>query len=147
VRLAWALAAASFVWLALLAGGASCAPDGASWFCDAIFRFCSYVCHQRPERSFHWGAQAWPVCARCLGLYVAAPAGAALAIVARAPVSFPGGGRNLVVLCGAAIPTFLTWMLEHAAGMMMSNALRFAAALPLGAVVAWVLVRTARNPA
>jgi Predicted membrane protein (DUF2085) len=33
------------------------------------------VCHQRPERSFHVGAAAMPVCARCTGLYVGFAAG------------------------------------------------------------------------
>lgn len=32
--------------------------------------FFSKVCHQRPERSFHWLGQQLPVCHRCLGIYV-----------------------------------------------------------------------------
>jgi hypothetical protein len=30
------------------------------------------VCHQRPDRSFATNGIAWPVCARCSGLYVSA---------------------------------------------------------------------------
>ena len=38
----------------------------------------SFLCHQRPERSFFlWGSQM-PVCARCIGIY----AGAAIAAMA-----------------------------------------------------------------
>ena len=147
MRFAWAIAAASVIWLAVLAAAAASAPDGASWFTDLIFRFGSYICHQRPERSFHWDGHAWPVCARCLGLYTAAPVGAVLAIVVRGQAVFPGGRKNFLLLCIAAIPTFITWMLEHAAGMGITNGLRFGAALPLGAAVAWLLVRTARNTA
>src|SRR5262245_24389943 len=44
----------------------------------AVYQIGSLVCHQLPNRSFHfWGAQL-PVCARCTGLYV----GAALAALA-----------------------------------------------------------------
>lgn len=147
MRLAWALTAASFVWIALLAIAAACPAGGAAWVCEIVFRFCSYICHQQPDRSFHWGASQWPVCARCLGLYAAAPAGAALALAVRGPLVFPGRIRNLVLLCVAAAPTFLTWALEHVLQAGMTNMVRFAAALPLGAAVAWLLVRTARNPA
>jgi len=34
----------------------------------------SFVCHQRPERSFSLGGRQMPVCARCAGLYAAAAA-------------------------------------------------------------------------
>ena len=34
-----------------------------------IYNFCSYICHQIPERSFHFGNHAFAVCSRCFGIY------------------------------------------------------------------------------
>lgn len=137
--LAWAVAAAALLWLVVLAGTASGVLDAAA---AVIFRFSSFICHQQPDRSFHWQEQ-WPVCARCLGLYALAPAGA----VAGAVVTRAGEARigNFLLLCIAAIPTAGTWLAEHAAGWSITNGMRFVAALPLGAVVAWVIARTLRT--
>lgn len=132
------LAAASAVWLLLLAAATSGAGDASVW--DGVYRFASYVCHQQPDRSFHWDGAPWPVCARCLGLYAAAPLGA-LAAQADRPRPLSRGG-NVFLLCLAGMFTALTWLGEHLLGWPVSNAHRFAAALPLGAAVAWVIART-----
>jgi len=130
---------ASIAWLALLALTAS-APDAVpSFLSSSVFRLSSYLCHQEPDRTFHWHA-AWFVCARCLGLYAAAPAGALLALANR-PRTLEHGG-NLMLLAIAGAPTAVSWLGEHALGWPMTNAVRFAAALPLGAAVAWVVART-----
>ena len=140
MALAWALGAATLIWLATLAFAAGAAASGASLFPAAVYRIASFVCHQQLDRSFFWAGAPWPVCARCLGLYAAAPAGALAAIfVRRALVS----SRNLVLLLVTGAPTAVAWIAEHVAGLPAGNAVRFAAALPLGAALAWVLVRTA----
>ena len=36
----------------------------------AVYYFFSQVCHQIPERSFHWAGSQMAVCHRCLGIYV-----------------------------------------------------------------------------
>jgi uncharacterized membrane protein len=126
---------ASIAWLALL--GLTAADAVPSWLSSSVFRLSSYLCHQEPERSF---AVTWPVCARCLGLYAAAPAGALLALASRPPALDRGG--NLLVLGMAGLPTAISWLGEHVLGWPMTNAVRFAAALPLGAAVAWVVART-----
>ncbi|MEX2270190.1 MAG: DUF2085 domain-containing protein [Vicinamibacterales bacterium] len=139
--LAWALAAASVLWMVLLtltAAGSSGVPAVIG---DSVFRLSSFICHQQPERSYHWGAAAWPVCARCLGLYAAAPVGAFLAIALGRPHDIPAPSRNFWLLCSAGMPTAATWLAEHLAGVSMTNDVRFAAALPLGAAVAWLAVR------
>jgi len=104
----------------------------------------SLVCHQRPERSFRpWGAQM-PVCARCFGLYAPAPVGAALALAAGA--GWLGRRRRLTVrhvralLLVTGLPTAVTWSAEWLGIVTLTPATRFAAALPLGFAVAWVLV-------
>jgi uncharacterized membrane protein len=129
---------ASIAWLALLV--LTTAEATPSWLSSSVFGLSSYLCHQEPDRTFHWHAASWPVCARCLGLYAAAPAGALLAL-ARRPRTLDRGG-NLLLLGLAGGPTAISWLGEHALGWPMTNAVRFAAALPLGAAVAWVVART-----
>jgi uncharacterized membrane protein len=133
---AWVLFGASVLWLAALSGVASGVLEAPA---STVFRFASFLCHQLPDRTFHWGAQPWPVCARCLGLYAAAPAGALAAMALHRALT---GSRNFLLLCIAALPTAATWLGERAAGIDVSNTARFAAALPLGAAVAWVIART-----
>lgn len=36
----------------------------------ALYQSFALVCHQRPERSFHWHGFPLAVCARCTGVYV-----------------------------------------------------------------------------
>ena len=36
----------------------------------AVYYFFSQVCHQIPERSFHWAGSQVAVCHRCLGIYL-----------------------------------------------------------------------------
>lgn len=136
--LARLLAGLSIAWLALLAIAAALPPD--SVVARGLFRFASYVCHQQPDRSFHWTGSQWAVCARCLGLYAAAPAGALAALIARA---LPADRtRNFLLLCIAGLPTFVAWAGEHLLGWPVTNAVRFLAALPLGTAVAFIIVST-----
>lgn len=139
--LASALAAASLIWIGALVA-ASAAGASEAFLPASIRAFASAVCHQQPDRSFFWGAAPWAVCARCLGLYLAAPAGALAALSMRGGRAF-SSSANLRLLSVAGAPTLLTWLAEIVVGLPMSNVARFAAALPLGAAVAWVLVRTA----
>jgi hypothetical protein len=44
------------------------------------------------------------------------------------------------LLAMAAVPTALSWTLEHAGIAAQSNAIRAAAALPLGFAGAWVVI-------
>ena len=106
----------------------------------AVYGIGALICHQLPERSFHfWGAQL-PVCARCTGLY----AGAAVAAVAAA---IPTGAlrrglwdRAREWLAIAAAPTAVTLVYEWSSGVMPSHWLRAAAGFPLGAIVMLIIV-------
>lgn len=80
-----------------------------------------------------------PVCARCTGLYAGAALAAPLALVWAARLS---SRRARLVAALAALPTLATWSLEFAGLAHFSNAARFAAALPLGLVAAWLVVST-----
>jgi uncharacterized membrane protein len=105
----------------------------------------SLICHQLPDRSFHLQGSQLPVCARCFGLY----AGGALGSLAGAAVfvrralerlRIPAIHRNWIATVSAAMPTVVTFSLEWGLGWPVSNTVRAVAALPLGAVVAFVVV-------
>ncbi|MEZ5317638.1 MAG: DUF2085 domain-containing protein [Vicinamibacterales bacterium] len=100
------------------------------------------VCHQLPARSFSTAGVTWPVCGRCSGLYLAAPLGALAALVWRRRRT----DRDVAWLALAAVPTAATLGLEWGGLVAVSNVMRLAAALPLGAALAWVIVRVAAGP-
>ncbi len=133
---------AAIAWLlALPAGAFLAAREHASVLVHAaafgLYSIGSLICHQRPERSFHlWSAQL-PVCARCTGIYL----GAVVGLVRR-----PQGGPRSApearwLLLAAAVPTLATLVYEWTTGVAPSNWTRWAAGLPLGAVVSWLVLR------
>jgi len=115
----------------------------------------SFVCHQRPERSFFLAGRQMPVCARCAGLYAAAAVASAFSAFAFGfgATSAPFGAtasmsasRNRWVAFVAALPTIVTWLIEHLGFVHLSNPTRFVAALPLGAAVMWLLLGVLETP-
>ena len=94
---------------------------------------------RRVTRSFHTAGVKWPVSGRCSGLYLAAPAGALLGAVVLARRRY-SAVRLLII---AAITTAITVALEWPHLAEVTNVQRFVTALPLGAAIAYVLVRTA----
>jgi uncharacterized membrane protein len=139
--LAVTLTAVALAWCAIvvtapavLAGGPPhLAPAAAS-----VYYAAGRICHQRPERSFRIAGVQLPVCARCFGLYAAGAAGALLGWTARARPRRPARSRRLLI--AAALPTFLTFSLEFAGLAAFSNAIRFAAAVPLGVAAGWLFI-------
>jgi uncharacterized membrane protein len=106
----------------------------------SVFVTGSVICHQIAERSFAlWGRQM-PVCARCTGIYAGAAIAAAAASL-RANDGPRAGGRVLVI---AAAPTVATLVFEWTTGITPSNTIRALAGLPIGAAVAWLIVRVLR---
>lgn len=129
---AWLLliAAAPIVWIPLA---------------GVLYAAGALICHQLPDRSFHVQGSQLPVCARCFGLY----AGGALGSVAGAAafgrralgqLRIPLTPFNWLATVAAAMPTLVTFSLEWGLGWPVSNAVRAVAAVPLGAVVAFVVV-------
>ena len=102
-----------------------------------------FVCHQRPERSFHIHGRQFAVCARCTGLYASALAGGLLALSLGA--ASMSSARARMWLGAAAIPTLVTVGLELAGMAYPSNMVRMLSALPLGAVAAWLVVGVLRG--
>ena len=115
----------------------------------AVYVLAGGLCHQLASRSFHlWGVQL-PVCARCLGIYC----GGAVAAIAAVPGSRPNGrcasawlppSSVRAALFVAALPTMATLAYEWIAHTTPGNVTRAAAGAPLGAIVAWLVVRQTR---
>jgi uncharacterized membrane protein len=143
-----ALAIAAVGWVALLIA----APVLPAPLAAVLYAGGSFICHQRPERSFYVGEFQLPVCARCLGIYAGA-AFAALAVSATlsrvVPKSYLDHTRRpsttwgwpLLVTAVGAVPTAVTLVLEWAGLWATSNVVRAVAGAPLGAAVACVVVR------
>ena len=143
--MAKALALGTVAWLLVL-GLAMASPvrAGAPGLSALVYLSAGRVCHQNPERSFHTGGLQWPVCARCAGLYLAAPVGAWLALRRRGGLT---RREALASLATFGAPTAITFAAEHLVGVPMTNVARFTAAWPLGAVIAWLIVVTVGSTA
>ena len=147
------LVVVSIVWpVTLTAAATSRIAAAVPAFSGLVYLAASRVCHQMPDRSFRTAQVQWPVCARCSGLYLAAPIGAVAAMASlrrrrvgpalseRARV----GGRSLVPwIVAAAVPTALTLAFEWLHLVPISNLARAIAGVPLGAMVAYAVVRMA----
>jgi uncharacterized membrane protein len=118
---------------------------GASLAAALVYELGALICHQRPERSFHLAGVQLPVCARCFGLYLSGAAGA-LAAWLRATRTIPVVHSYNVrpVLMVVTLPTAVTVSAEWFGIASSSNVIRAAAALPLGAYLGWLFVRSLR---
>jgi uncharacterized membrane protein len=115
-----ALLAASVVWLAALVAAphALHAEAGAPrrLAAGAVYLAGRVVCHQRPERSFVAAGHPLPVCARCTGVYAAAPVACVLALLlpvgrSRRVWDWTGTRRGiLVAVLPAAISVAVEWI-------------------------------------
>lgn len=143
--LALILTTAAVLWTALIVAtpmAVAHAQGGPTLAASAIYVSASHFCHQLPDRSFSLSGVQLPVCARCAALYVSAALGALLAWLPRRRRERPA---DRLVLLACALPTALTWGLEHAAGVPFSNLVRALAAVPLGLAVGWICVRLLRD--
>lgn len=136
------------LWVTALAA----APTGAvPRISTAAYIAGSLICHQKSERSFHRDGSQYPVCARCLGLYLGAMGGVliwvAIAGVSASPrrgvtrfTSPPFVRRTLVI---AALPTLASVALAWLGWWDAENMIRAVFALPLGVVVAAIATAVA----
>jgi uncharacterized membrane protein len=104
----------------------------------AVYLAGSAICHQLAERSFHLAGHQMPVCARCAGIY----AGAAIAVITAAPLQRRSmtARRWRAILAAAAAPAVLSLLYEWTTGLMPSHWTRAATGVPLGAIVAWMVM-------
>ena len=145
-----ALAAALLVWIAALVWAPSPASASlglsrsrATLASGVVYVAGSFICHQRPERSFHRAGAQLPVCARCFGLY----AGGLFGVLAWAAIV--GGGANArprarrilrssrwrPALIALALPTLITLVAAWLGWWDAANVPRALSALPLGGAI------------
>jgi uncharacterized membrane protein len=136
--LASALTAAAVVWtLVVLATPIAATSSRAAWLAGPAYQIGARICHQRPDRSFHVAGVQMPVCARCLGLYVAGAAGLVMAWGVRRPSS----ARGLrLALAASAAPIAISVALEWVGAIETTNVVRLLTGLPPGFIVGWVLI-------
>lgn len=137
-----ALGLASVVWLVAIFAAPYVARRAAPGSAAAVLAVGTYlvgsvICHQQARRSFHLDGVQLPVCARCTGIYLAAPFGACFAWLFRRRRSELAQWRGPLIL--AALPTAVTVVLEWVSGTMIPGPIRFAAGVPIGFVVMWYL--------
>jgi uncharacterized membrane protein len=140
-----ALAALTALWAAVIVAapqGVAQASPNVRMAAALTYFGAGYICHQRPERSFHLHGRPLPVCARCTGLYLAAPFGLAgvMFMRRRKPADDRTYRRWRTAFVVAAAPTVISVGLEWIGGPgLSSNISRALTALPLGATLAAVL--------
>ncbi len=138
-----ALLLASLIWAATLVA----APYIVSRVSDdtpvlraavVVYALASVICHQRPERSFRMSGVQVPVCARCEGLYLAAPFGILWLSVLRrryqAAIASRRTWQRIIIV--ALVLTLMTLVWEWMTGAMTSGVVRAVAGGVLGAAVA-----------
>jgi len=140
------LAVGALLWVAILVATPVALAHGYVTAPALIYQACALICNQRPERSFHLAGLQLPVCARCLGLYASGAFGAVVACVGADRADGDSATRDTRwALAIAAAPTALTLGCEWIGLWYPSGAARALAAIPLGAVAGWVVVRSLAN--
>jgi uncharacterized membrane protein len=105
----------------------------------AVYGIGYFICHQRPERSFQWDTVPWPVCARCLGLYVGAALSALILLLTAHPSSL-SPARARLWISAAAAPAVASLVYEWTTGHVPSNLVRAATGFVLGSVASWIVI-------
>jgi uncharacterized membrane protein len=126
------VAALAIGWLALLIA----APGLPAMLATACYAAGAFICHQRPERSFHLDGAQLPVCARCLGIYAGAAGGSLVAHVPGLVLRL----RPRPLLIAGLVPTLVTLAVEWTGLGDPGNVVRGAAGVPIGLAAAVVLV-------
>ena len=128
----WTTAGAAGLWAVLIVAAPAIAQvSGAA--AALLYAVGSVVCHQLPDRSFYLAEAQLPVCARCLGLYAGAAAGAlAWMLCSSGRATRWSREQALTWLAVAAIPTALTAGAAITGAGDLSNPWRAALAVPLG---------------
>jgi uncharacterized membrane protein len=139
---AWALTASGVLFvLGLIMLAPWARANGYTLLGAVVYKGFSGVCHQMPERSFHFEGFPLAVCARCFGLYAGAAAGVLLYPLAR------GLGRRdppaRLWLLAAAAPTTVDFALGFFGVWENTHLSRFLTAVLLGAAVAFYVVPAA----
>jgi uncharacterized membrane protein len=137
--LVWAITAIfALALVALIVVAPFAQANGYPTFALAIYKTFSYVCHQIPERSFHFLGYKFAVCSRCTGIY----SGLAIAILIYPLVrSFKDMQTPaLVWLFVAAAPLAIDWSLGYFSIWQNNHASRFSTGALLGATAVFYIL-------
>jgi uncharacterized membrane protein len=133
-----AVAAAAVAWFALVV----LAPVLPAPLAAAVYAAGGFICHQLPDRSFHWHGAQLAVCARCTGIYLGACSAAIFAPLP--PSAYVAGVESRArvgwLLGVAAAPTIATVAAEWSGLWQPSAATRSFTGVLLGVAGAFVLV-------
>jgi len=135
-RVVFLVATAAAAWFAFLLVAPIAPPAVAA----IAYGLASLVCHQIPARSFHYGAVQLPVCARCIGIYGGAAAGALL--FANAPTR-AGSTSGRTALLAGAVPVAASVALEWSGTWAPGNGIRALTGVVLGLAAASVVIGAA----
>lgn len=139
---AWALTAAgALAFLGLIALAPWARANGHPVLSAGVYAGFAGLCHQIPERSFHFEGFPLAVCARCFGLYVGGAAGVLFYPLARGLARRDAPGRAW--LFAAAAPTAIDFALGFFGVWENTHLSRFLTAVLLGAAAAFYVVPAA----
>ncbi len=127
----WGIAAvAVLVWTLFIVVPPILIENGLQNIAAPIYTFFSYICHQRPERSFHIFSHQFAVCSRCFGVYFGLLLGVAVYPLWRSIDNVEPLPRFWLIL--SVIPIAVDWSLG-VSGIWENNHLsRFVTGLILG---------------
>ena len=137
--LIWAITATiALALVALIIGAPLAQANGHQQFASAIYKTFSFVCHQIPERSFHFAGYKFAVCSRCTGLY----SGFALAALTYPLVRSlrQTGTPSIVWLFLATLPLVIDFSLGYFSIWQNNHASRFATGALLGSVAVFYIL-------
>ena len=132
-----ALAIGAVAWFALV----TLAPVLPAALAAVVYAAGGIVCHQLPDRSFHWHGAQLAVCARCTGIYLGACSAVALAPLPAASYAGVASSRRRAtwLLGAAAVPMAFTVVVEWAGLWQPSGTVRAATGVLLGIAGAIVI--------
>ena len=139
-----ALAVAAVAWFALVL----LAPDLPPALAAAVYAAGGFVCHQLPDRSFHWHGAQLAVCARCTGIYLGACSAAVLAPLPPSTYARWAASRARAggLLAAAAAPMVVTVAAEWTGLWQPSSIVRAGTGVWLGIAAAIVVVSALGPP-
>lgn len=112
-RMAYLIWACALIVVALLIGSILLAPlaasSGHTFFSLALYKAFANLCHQMPQRSYHFYGEPLAVCARCWGLYAGFALGFIVYPLFRSLERIAMPHRYWLLL--AAVPTSVDFML------------------------------------
>lgn len=130
--------AVALIIVGLTAGAPLSQAYGYPALASTISKAFSFVCHQLPDRSFHFAGHQFAVCSRCTGLYSGFAAAALVYPLARTLRHTDTPSRLWLIL--AAVPLVSDFALGYFSIWQNNHVSRFSTGALLGAVTVFYVV-------